>query len=39
MKYNEMSGEQREAFKGLLLMALTVKTQEEKPIRTNSSGY
>jgi hypothetical protein len=30
MKYNEMSDEQKEAFRGLFLMALTVRTQEEK---------
>jgi glucan phosphoethanolaminetransferase (alkaline phosphatase superfamily) len=30
MKYQEMSDEQQDAFKGVLLMALTVKTQEEK---------
>jgi hypothetical protein len=30
MKYKEMSDEQQEAFRGFLLMVLTVKTQEEK---------
>jgi glucan phosphoethanolaminetransferase (alkaline phosphatase superfamily) len=30
MKYEEMSKEQQDAIKGYLLMALTVKTQEEK---------
>jgi hypothetical protein len=30
MKYKEMSDEQKEAFRGFLLMALTVRTQEEK---------
>jgi hypothetical protein len=30
MKYKDMTDEQKEAFRGFLLMALTVKTQEEK---------
>jgi len=30
MKYKDMSKEQQDAFKGYFLMALTVKTQEEK---------
>lgn len=30
MKYKEMTDEQKEAFRGFLLMALTAKTQEEK---------
>lgn len=30
MKYKDMTDEQKEAFRGFFLMALTVKTQEEK---------